>query len=496
MKQLQYPILAVIIQLTAPNSYASLRTDVPKPKLGLTEAQINAIKNERGRPSKSSSVGLFNDDNSEELEQLLQARLREVSHLTHFRDHTSLDKALTFSGLALQAWNPELRHTDTKTMIVKNIINYGFMDGFIVPTMSLMDMSYATGNSGFGTLLNVMLNDITPGIAEHFKNKYGIPTEFRQKDFDQISNQARNTMWMSLISQLDPDFYQEHTNVERDFASARLDDGSSVNPNTKFKDITSNDQFDNFSKVSDDNTYYGPQEYDSAVKKSDMNDFINVALKGNKTALAHFLKKMGKEDKSQKIYANRNSGMNSTPTNNPNEKTENKYRGVFSADTKVNAWECTLRCTKDIITYGGTAGTIGLLGGPVTAGILGGAGVLLGADECSRHQLCGGDGIRRKKGDNKEPDESKNESSPKKHEPKAGDNDPKTIDNDDDLTDTDSSDTDEDSATYPVMPSENGPKKTFTPGNKDLIMKVNVKETTAQRTDVGIIYPTSPNIGD
>lgn len=485
MKQIHYPLLVLIIQLAAANSHATLRTDIPKQKITLTEAQINAIKNERGRPSKEVLPGIFGEDNSEELEELLQARLREVSHLTYFRDHTSLDKAITFSGLALQAWNPELRHTDTKKMVIKNIINYGFIDGFVVPTMVLLNSSYAIENKGFGNLLNTMLSDIVPSIADNLKKQYGIPTEVNNQNFDQISKNGRQAMWNTLLSQLDPDFFKVHQETEKLLVDGRLKPRAEVEDLPIKKTIISEDQFD---------IYGASREYEPQFKEAKINDFINVNINGDKTAIAHYLKKIGKEDNSQKIRDNRTSGMNSTPTNTVKETSGGKFRGVFSSDRKVNAWECAFRCTKDVFMWGlGGVGGGALIGGPVGAAAMGTAGTVIGLDECSRHQLCGGDGTRRKKDEPKEQKENPPKKSEPK-EPKAGDDDPRTIDTDDD--DNEPSQLDEDSMTYPSLPSENGPKKIFTAGNKDLIMTVSVKEKTAQRKEVNVIYPTSPNNGD
>lgn len=367
MKQIQYPLLALIIQLTAATSYAALRTDVPKPKLTLTEAQINAIKNERGRPSKDSSSEIFAEDNSEELEELLQMRLREVSHLTHFRDHTSLDKILTFSGLALQAWNPELRHTDTKKMVIKNIINYGFIDGFIVPTMAMMNASYAIGSNGFGNLLNVMLADIVPNLAENFKTQYKVPTESNGENFDQISNHGRQGMWITLMAQLDPDFYQVHNEMETQLVDGRLKPRTNDNSLPIHHSITSEDQFN----------VYGPaQEFDSKTKEAKVNDFINVNINGDQTAIQIYLKKIGKEDKSAEL---------------------SKKRKLFSSELTENEKQCAMKCLREVLSGGGEGKTsgeaIGLFAGK-KAGLVAKVATVIGAangiDRCINSSECGG----------------------------------------------------------------------------------------------------------
>jgi hypothetical protein len=321
------------------------RPDAPKSKLTLTEAQIAAIKGERGRPAKDSSINLFYEDNTEQLEVLLQARLREVDNIIRLRDHTSLDRILTFSGLALQAWNPELHHTDTKMMIINNIINYGFVDGFIVPNMAMMDASYLIGNQDFGNSLNAMLAEVVPTIAENFKKQYGVPTEMNSKNFDQISKEGRNGMWVSLITLLDSDFFKVHNEIE-------------TNPS---KEIPQ--------------PFYFVKNNDLKTKELEIDGFININIMGDKTAIGHFLKKIGKKDNSAAFFSKRK---------------------LFSSDLSDKT-QCAMKCLNEIID--------GAVNGEVSVKVvekvkgklpksLGHAAIILGAaagvDKCIASSECGG----------------------------------------------------------------------------------------------------------
>lgn len=518
MKQIHYPLLALIIQLVAADSYAILRTDVPKPKLTLTEAQINAIKHERGRPSKDSLSEMFADDNSEELEELLQVRLREVSHLTYFRDHTSLDKVLTFSGLALQAWNPELRYTDTKKMVIKNIVNYGFIDGFVVPTMAMMNASYAIGNNGFGTLMNVMLADAVPNLAENFRNQYGVPTEINNQNFDQISNQGRSYMWTALMSQLDPDFYSVHNETEKMLIDARLKSKIDSANNFSSKEITSKDQFD---------IYGATKEYDPQTKEVKINDFINVNINGDRTAIGTFLKKIGKTDKSALLMSKRKL-----------------FASDLSDSTKECAWKCITEIADSALTYAGN----GSLFSKSIYAKLGGAviGAAHGADNCRASAECGGskeqtaaekaqkeaiektkaaetkkaketmDKInseldakdkekqRRAQEMKEEYDRHQKEQQEQEKSEEQDDNEDSNIERDIKpmLEEDGNKTTHEDIQNMkkqqgmPKMPDENSSGYVFTLGRKDFVVKANVKEKNAENKQVNAIYPTNPGLGN
>lgn len=228
MKKLQR-LLILAYTLTSLNAHSTLIEGRPLIKhhnLMMSEEQlIQAIKNERHASSGNQLTmpGLFFQDDMEKLEEQLRQRLHEVGDMTYFRNKNSLDNALIFSALAFQAWNPELRHVDVKIQIVKNIINFGFMKGFVLPTMSLMDLSYSTGKPEFGNLMNVMLAEIAPRLANEFTMKYGIPNIVGGRNFLQISNQGRNEMWSTLVNELGSDFFPNHNeNSQKNILSEKL----------------------------------------------------------------------------------------------------------------------------------------------------------------------------------------------------------------------------------------------------------------------------------
>lgn len=507
MKNL-FLITFVVGNLMTPAANAALRTDVPKTKLTLTEAQINAIKNERGRPAKESSTIFFDEDNDEQLEELLQARLREVDNIVRFRDHTSLDRVLTFSGLAFQAWNPELRHTDTKTMIVKNIINYGFIEGFVVPTMAMMDASYAIGHEGFGNLMNAMLSEIAPNIAENFKKQYGVPTEVNGQNFDQISNHGRQRMWVALMGQLDPDFYKVHNETEILLIDGRL-------------------------KAKSDNN-------DLSV-----NDFINVNINGDKTAIRNYLKKIGKEDNSSQLAGKRR---------------------LFSSELgdRVDATQCAVKCLKEVLSgaaegdAGGKAvGKIAGKGSKALARVTAVLGAANGVDKCIASTECGGSKEQRAEEKRKKEEaekaaaaekqkyidqyndmikeeskkklqedlkneEKRKELEKRRQEYEKTKNEPQpNNDNSDDTEQEEKSKwednrderpmiTDEekahlskedlqkkkDMASMPMVPDEVNTKPIVMTDRLDLVVKRITTEKTTDTIKVNAIYPTNPNIGN
>lgn len=511
--------------LSAGTALAVPRTDVPKTKLTLTEAQITAIKNERGRPGNTKA-------NTHDLENLLQDRLREASHLIHFRDHTSLDKTLTFSGLALQAWNPELRNMDAKTMIVENIVKFGFVDGFIVPTMAMMDLAYASGNEGFGNLMNVMLADITPNIAEAFKKQYSIPTLVNDNNFHQITAQGRNGMWTVLMSQIDPEFYEEHYKVTADSSS-------------RFNPPPNDDSIFNFGNNALSESYvYGVlagKEYDPKEREAKVNDFINVNLKGDRTAIKNYLKKIGRNDNSENIKAKRK---------------------LFSSALGSESTSCLSKCLKEIgktaLDYAGDASLFSkswwMIGSAATAG------AAIGADTCRTSSECGGskeqkqaekaqkesaakekeaqdqkyketmddyrkqEAAKQLEADKKDPEKMKQLQKMKEDYEKYKKESQKT--NDDTESDEENTEVEdahnrngrdikpmlndeESSGTsiediqkmkkqqgIPMIPDEIGSSKIFTEDQHSWVTTVMEKETHAVRKEVSVIYPTNPNLGN
>lgn len=311
----------------------------PKAKITLTEAQIQSIKNEMHGPTKSKNQNTFEEQNTDNLEALFQFRLAEASDITNFRDSKSFEDALTFMGLALQAWNPELRNVDIKQRLVKNISTFGLVQGFIFPVMALVDKSYAIGNGGFGDLLNTMLADITPKVAIAFKNQYGVSTEFNGRNFSQISAQGRQGMWIGLLSQLDPDFYQQH----------KQNSQTSTEVKKKFP-INNLNETDN--------------------------DFINININGDRTAIAHYLKKIGKTDNSESLL---------------------QKRRLFQSSLGVSTKECALKCVEEVVTEGAKGSTFGEGVGQILQKYvpqLRSAGMVIGAsygmDKCIGSSECGG----------------------------------------------------------------------------------------------------------
>lgn len=366
MKKLQ--LLAILPMLvTALNANAAL---IPGQKLGpkltLTEAQIQAIKNEQHSRKSDNDINswLTDDARYEQLEILLQERMQEVDRMTYFRHENSLDNALIFSTLAIQAWNPELKHVDVKTQIIKNIINFGFVQGFVLPTLSMIDMSYATGRPGFGILLNSMLAEITPSLAQSLQAQYGVPVQVNGRSFLKSSHLGRNGMWIALMQELGSEFFPSHqleTNKNEtlgEWLAAEIDPMKSADKS--------------------------------------MDHFMNKAIKSEKTFIGQFV------------------SQNSNIQNIKSDKTAKNLKGIFSNASANEAKTCFRQCLNEIRdniipdTTAGTAtgtalgGAIGAIGGPFAdATAVGGAalGTAVGAGlsvaaslkECHATTSCSGD---------------------------------------------------------------------------------------------------------
>ncbi len=366
MKKLQ--LLAILPMLvTSLNANAGL---IPGQKLGpkltLTEAQIQAIKNEQRSRKADSDVKswLIDDTDYEQLEILLQERMQEVDRMTYFRHKNSLDNALIFSTLAIQAWNPELKHVDVKTQVIKNIVNFGFVQGFVLPTLSMIDMSYATGRPGFGILLNSMLAEITPALAQSLQAQYGVPVHVKGRSFLKSSHLGRNGMWIALMQELGSEFFPSHqieTNKNEtlgEWLAAEIDPMKSADKS--------------------------------------MDHFMNKAIKSEKTFIGQFV------------------SQNSNIQNIKSDKTAKNLKGIFSNASASEAKTCFRQCLNEIRdnivldTSAGTAtgaalgGAIGAIGGPFAgATAVGGAalGTAVGAGlsvaaslkECHATTSCSGE---------------------------------------------------------------------------------------------------------
>lgn len=366
MKKLQ--LLAILPMLvTSLNVNAGL---IPGQKLGpkvtLIEAQIQAIKNEQHSRKADNDVNswLTDDTGYEQLEILLKERMQEVDRMTYFRHENSLDNALIFSTLAIQAWNPELKHVDVKIQIVKNIVNFGFVQGFVLPTLSMIDMSYATGRPGFGVLLNSMLAEITPSLVQSLQAQYGVPVQVNGRSFLKSSHLGRNGMWIALMQELGSEFFPSHqleTNKNEtlgEWLAAEIDPMKSADKS--------------------------------------MDHFMNKAIKSEKTFIGQFV------------------SQNSNIQNIKSDKTAKNLKGIFSNASASESKTCFRQCLNEIRdniipdTTAGTAtgaalgGAIGAIGGPfagataaggAAAGTVVGAGLSVAASlkECHATTSCSGD---------------------------------------------------------------------------------------------------------
>lgn len=344
------------------------------------------IKNEKhSGSSKSKTTNPFGneydygnkveDANEQEVEinqltQSLQERLSK-EELVKFYDYQTLDNVLSFSALALQAWNPELKNATIKTQIVRNIVNFGFMKGFVTPMMSLMDLSYATGKPQFGNLLNVMLMDIAPTIAIGFEKNYNIPTSINGLNFTQLSAHGRDYMWKVLTSQLDSEFYANHKNSLID---AKLNDR--INP-MKYNDKS-------------------------------MDHFINNTVKSDKSYLSQYFKMIGHEN----TELPSKSGLTEEKKKQNSEKFL-AQRGVFTNSLASESNTCLAKCMDEVgdraVKYGDSGQAIGnavgaIVGKMAKVGAVAGAGIggligqgggmvvgaVVGGYECSKSSECGG----------------------------------------------------------------------------------------------------------
>lgn len=376
-------ITSTILTVTCTATYAQIIA--PKTaNQGIEELKksvIQMIKNEKAKPihKKPEFTHEFEDEST--LNAAVQLKLIEANDVLHLRDHKTFDDALTFMSLAYKAWNPELRDIDLKKQFKKNIAHFGFINGFVTPAMALMDLSYATKMPQFGGLLNLMLNDISPSIAMNLNTSFGIPLEFNNLNFTTLRNQGRDGMWQTLVTGLDPAFYDSHNKM----ASAQ-ELKNTINPLLSLEPT--------------------------------MDTFLDNTLKTKSSYLNVYLTKMGHKDSTSNILGNRE-----------------KMKGAFSSATEKDPVSCQAKCYEEIkdrakysVPVGAAAGAkVGTLGGPkgtLVGGIIGGTAGLgvaayVGYNECKSSIQCGGEGSDKDKTDTRENEARAQEAEAKAKEAQA-----------------------------------------------------------------------------
>ena len=267
-----------------------------------------------------------------ELAEKLELKLKN-DDLVKYYDRQTLDKVLSFAAMAFQAWNPELKETSVKTQIVRNIVNFGFKKGFVSPIMSLIDVSYATGKPQFGNLLNVMMKEISPKVADQLEANYNLPTSINGANFLQLSGHGRQYMWDVLLSQLGHDFSKVHN--QKLTTEKKLND--LINP----------------------------------MKHSDesMDHFTENTVRSKNSFLDYYLKTIGHQSM-QHI----SDGAISPEQKKMNAEKFEKRRGLFTDTLASQSNSCYSKCmdemTENIIDYGTYGNAVGRVAGAVVGKLL------------------------------------------------------------------------------------------------------------------------------
>lgn len=370
MKKVQLLILATVT-IASMNGFAGVTwpsgPNAPKSSIDLEKLKAQ-IKNEKhSSNSKTDATDIFEQQLFEDLVLRLQQ-----DELVKLIDDKTLDNVLSFSALALQAWNPELKDMAIKTQISRNIVQFGFMKGFVTPMMTLIDLSYATGKPQFGNLLNVMLAEISPAVASSFEKNYNLPTSINGVNFTQLSSYGRDYMWKVLVSQIGTDL---HVNFNQKLfqVDASLDDR--INPM-------------NYSDKS-------------------MDHFIDNTIKSKNSYLHQYFEIIGHEQ-SEITKGSLTKEMKKENT----EKLVAK-RGVFTNSLASETNTCLSKCMDEmgerITKYGDKGETIGTaagavvgklaktgaaagagIGGLIGKGLGSAVGVVAGGYACSQSSECTG----------------------------------------------------------------------------------------------------------
>ncbi|WP_413288261.1 hypothetical protein [Bdellovibrio sp. HCB337] len=291
--------------------------------------------------------------------------------LIQIRSQESLDQSITFLAAALLAWNPSLKKYNLKKILSDRVQKVGVMEGLVLPTITLIDMSYAAGVPRFGSLLNPMLNELAPSIAVDLNKKFQLPLDYKGESFGAIS--TRNS-----LPQLIESF------------QTRLDSNFNSQMSAKPQSADLNQKQDLFHQV-----LIGPGSY---LK-------YRAGQLGNTDEAPQNLKLPG--------------GKNPSEGGSFGKEIAPLPKGLFSNRTIVEYNTCTAECAFHAGLFGGAGWKAGLEIGaliphpvakavaPAVGGVI---GIGVGLNECSTSKACGGTG---EPGPKKAPEVPKNEEQPK-----------------------------------------------------------------------------------
>lgn len=307
-------------------------------------------------------------------------------------DQKNQERVSRFFSLALEAWNPSLNPNDIQRIVDRHIENAGLLKGLIEPALALIDMSYAAGKPSFGNLLNPMIRELAPNLANQLHDKYQLPLDYHGQSFDRIAGLSNKQIFsvMSNILGTGNQFYQDVKHEQIDTNADYLP--QALLGNSSFIKYTAQNSYPNQMHREDDSGF--PQNKNP-----------------NQTSTPRYSNDI---DDGKATYNPQHNGVSTPRVQGDN--LDEKPHGLFSKTDVLAYGSCFHECAVDVINLGGSSGTAGaFIGGSIgvvvgtlvggvgavpggTAGgfVGGGIGAITGGiiagTNCSHLKSCGGDG--------------------------------------------------------------------------------------------------------
>lgn len=145
----------------------------------------------------------------------------EAVDLSAYVDQKPWQTSAQFFALALKAWNPSLNLNDLERTIRDRVEQQGIMKAIVEPTLAMMDLSYAAGRPDFGKMLNPMLRELVPNLAQNLNQKYGLPLSYNGRSLKDVMAQPEATVLSRMQTALNEQF--THTSSPQRFLNPKDD---------------------------------------------------------------------------------------------------------------------------------------------------------------------------------------------------------------------------------------------------------------------------------
>lgn len=261
-------------------------------------------------------------------------------------DQKTQEQVSRFFSLALEAWNPSLNPNDIQRIVDRHIEKAGLLKGLIEPALALIDMSYAAGKPSFGNLLNPMIRELAPDLANQLHDKYQLPLDYHGQSFGQIAGLSNKQIFsvMSNILGTGNQFYQDVKHEQIDSNADYLP--QALLGNSSFIKYTAQNNYPNQMHREDDGSFPQNKNPNQTSTPRDSNDI---------------------DDGKATYNPQRNSV--STPRMQ-DDNLDEKPHGLFSKTNLVSYGACFSDCAEKLILFEGSGMAIGAAIGATTGTVV------------------------------------------------------------------------------------------------------------------------------